>query len=122
MSYLVHLIVVLVLLLLRYIAVSSGVIFFAMGVFFYFFSPLNQYGRLIINGLCTLIFLPFCYSIIFLIGSKVSELSAFRDFKSMIMVGTLDMIIILTALLLLFVIVKAALKVSKVKKVVNLVK
>ncbi|HJX50958.1 MAG TPA: hypothetical protein VJ438_05855 [Candidatus Nanoarchaeia archaeon] len=120
--YLIHLIVVLVLLLLRYISVSSGVIFFAIGIFFYFFSPLNQYGRLIINGLCTLIFLPFFYSIMFLIGSKISELSAFRDFKTMIMVGTLDMIIISTALLLLFVIVKAALKVNKLKQMVNLMK
>lgn len=120
--YLVHLIAVLVLLLLRYISVSSGVIFFAIGIFLYFFPSLDQYGKLIINGLCTLIFLPFFYSIMFLVGSKVSELPAFEGFKTMIMVGTLDMIIIFTALLLLFVIVKAALKVGKVKKIINLIK
>jgi len=120
-TYLFHLIVVLLILLLRYISVTSGVIFFAIGIFFYFFSPLNHYGRLILNGLCTLIFIPFFYSIIFLIGSKIAELSAFSDFKTLIMIGTLDLIIVSTALMLLFVIVKTASKVTKVVKIVEMV-
>jgi hypothetical protein len=111
----------LILLVLRYVCVSSGVIFFALGIFFYFISPLNQYGRLIINGLLTLIFLPFFYSIIFLTGSRISELSQFSSLKSLIMVGTLDLIILGTFLLLLFVVIKAAAKIVKMKKIVDAV-
>ncbi|MBU0894800.1 MAG: hypothetical protein KKF48_05455 [Nanoarchaeota archaeon] len=117
--YILHLIIVLVLVLLRYIFVSAGVILFAIGVFFYFLPPLNQYGKLILNSLGVLIFLPFFYSIIFLIGSKISQLSQFNEMKTLIMVGTLDLIILSTVLLLLFVIFKAA---TKVKKVTNILK
>lgn len=117
--YILHLIVTLVILLLRYIFVSSGVIIFALGIFFYFISPLNQYGRLILNSLGVLIFLPFFYSLIFLIGSKVAEINNFRGLKTLIMVGTLDLIIIFTLLLLLFVIVKAATKINSVTKVLT---
>ncbi|MBU0894256.1 MAG: hypothetical protein KKF48_02235 [Nanoarchaeota archaeon] len=117
--YIIHLIIVLVLVLLRYIFVSAGVILFAIGVFFYFIPFLNSYGRLILNGLGVLVFLPFFYSIAFLVGSKLAELNQFRDYKTLIMVGTLDIIILFTFLLLLFVIVKAA---TKVKPIVNVVK
>ncbi len=117
--YLIHLAVVLVILLLRYICVSAGVIFFAIGIFFYFFSPLNHYGKLILNGLGVLIFLPFAYSIIFLIGSKIVDLNSFSNYKVLIMVGVMDLVIVLTFFLLLFVIVKAA---TKTKSIVNVVK
>lgn len=115
--YTLHLIIVLVLVLLRYIFVSAGVVLFAIGLFFYFIPFLNSYGRLILNGLGVLVFLPFFYSIAFLIGSKIADLSQFSDYKTLIMVGTLDIIILFTGLLLLFVIVKAATKVRKVTKV-----
>lgn len=117
--YILHLIVVLSLVLLRYIFVSAGVILFALGIFFYFIPFLHQYGKLILNGLGVLIFIPFFYSIIFLIGSKIAELHEFSGMKTLIMVGTLDIIILSTFLLLLFVIVKTA---TKVKKVTNLIK
>lgn len=117
--YIIHLIIVLVLVLLRYIFVSAGVILFSIGIFFYFISPLNQYGKLILNSLGVLIFLPFFYSIIFLIGSEISQLSEFSNMKTLIMVGTLDLVILSTFLLLLFVIVKTA---TKVKKVTNILK
>jgi len=117
--YILHLLIVLVLVLLRYIFVSAGVILFAIGIFFYFIPFLNSYGRLILNGLGVLVFLPFFYSIAFLVGSKIAELSQFRTMKTLIMVGTLDIIILFTLLLLLFVVVKAA---TKVKPIVNAVK
>lgn len=122
--YVLHLITTLILLLLRYICVSAGVVFFAIGIFFYFTS-LTQYGKLILNSLGTLIFLPFFYSIIFLIGSKISELNNFNNYKTLIMVGTLDLIILSTTLILLFVIVKAALKITgptgKISSLVKLI-
>jgi len=117
--YILHLLVVLVILLLRYVLVSSGVIFFAIGIFFYFISPLQNYGKLILNSLGVLIFLPFAYSIFFLVGSRIVQLDNFRNYKVLIMVGTMNLVIIFTALLLLFVIVNAA---TKVKPIVNVVK
>ena len=117
--YILHLIVVLVILLLRYIAVSSGVVFFAIGISFYFFSPLHHYGKLILNTLGVLIFLPFAYSIIFLAGSRIVQLDSVRNYKTLIMVGTMNLIIVFTFLLLLFVVVKAA---SKAKTVINMSK
>lgn len=121
--YLIHLILVLIILIFRYICVSAGVIFFAIGIFFYFISFLNQYGRLIINGLCVLIFLPFFYALVFLTSSKIIELDTFRGFKTLIMIGAFDFVLISTALLLIFVIVKAALKViAPTSKVIKAVK
>ena len=118
-AYVLHLVVVLILVLLRYLFVSFGVVFFPIGIFFYFISPLNKYGKLILNALGVLVFLPFFYSLMFLIGSRLSELSQFSELKSLIMVGALDMIILSTFLLMLFVIVKAT---AKVKGVVKLLK
>ncbi len=115
-SYILHLIAVLTFLLLRYIFVSAGVILFAIGIFFYFIPFLNQYGKLILNSLGVLIFLPFFYSLVFLIGSKLAELDQFSNIKTLIMVGTLDLIILFTLLILLFVIVKAATKIRTVAK------
>ena len=120
--YVISLMIVLVILLLRYLSVSSGVIFFPIGILCYFFSPLSQYGKLIINWTMTLIFIPLFFSIIFLIGDKVSHLSAFKDFKTLIMVGSLNLIIISTLLILLFVAIKAAFQINKVKKVITLSK
>jgi hypothetical protein len=110
--YLIVLVITLILLTLRYICVSAGVVFFALGIFFYFINPLNQYGRLIINGLFVLIFLPFFYSIIFLTSSKLLEIPAFQDFKILVMIGAFSLIIFATLLLLLFVIIKAATKIA----------
>jgi len=120
--YLIVLLITLLLLVLRYIFVSSGVLFFVIGIFMYFIGPLNQYGRLIINTLLTLVFLPFFYSIIFLAGSKLAIGSSY---KTLIMIGAFALVITLTCLILLFVIVKAALKVAgpvgQVAKVVSYV-
>jgi len=123
--YLFHLLVVILILVIRYITVSAGVIFFVLGIFFYFIPFMQNFGKLILYTLCTLIFLPFFYSIVFLTSSKVIELNTFRHFKILIMIGSLDIIIFGTLLLLLFVIIKAALKVitpaTKIAKVISAV-
>jgi len=117
--YLFILIITLLILLLRYIFVSSGVIFFAIGIFFYFIAPLNQYGRLIINFLMALVFLPFFYSIIFLAASRLAEGSVY---KTLMMVGSFALVITLTAVAILFVIAKSAMSVKKyTNPIVNLV-
>ncbi|MCH7850922.1 MAG: hypothetical protein IH845_04740 [Nanoarchaeota archaeon] len=106
--YLVTLIVTLIFLTLRYICVSIGVVFFALGIFLYFIEPLEAYGKLIINYLGVLIFLPFFYSIILLASSKFLEVGTFSNLKILVMIGGFSLIIIFTLLLTLFVIFKAA--------------
>jgi len=108
--YLIILIITLLVLILRYIFVSSGVIFFALGIFFYFISPLNQYGKLIINFLMACIFLPFFYSIVFLAGSKLAVGSSY---KTLIMIGSFALVLLFTALICLFVVAKSAMSVKK---------
>jgi len=123
--YLIVLLITLLLLVFRYIFVSSGVLFFVIGIFMYFIGPLNQYGRLIVNCLLTLIFLPFFYSIIFLSSSKLLNIDSLINYKTLIMIGAFTLVILITCIMVLFVIVKAALKVAgpvgQVAKVVGYV-
>ena len=118
--YLIILLITLLVLVLRYILVSSGVIFFALGIFFYFISPLNQYGKLIINFLMAFIFLPFLYSIVFLAGSKLAVGSSY---KTLIMISSFALVLLFTILICLFVIAKSALSIKKyTNPIVNMVK
>jgi len=123
LPYVLLLIITLIILVLRYICVSAGVILFAIGIFFYFIGILNQYGKLIINILFSLISLPFFYSIIFLTSSKLAETSTFGNMKILLMIGSFSLVILSTAILVLFVIIKASIKLigpaSKIAKVVS---
>jgi len=111
--YLLNLVITALILSLRYICVSVGVVFFAIGIFLYFFDPLQDYGKLIINGLIALIFLPVFYSLIFLACSKLVEVESLQDIKLLITVGAFSLIIIGTIVVVLFVIIKAAMKVIR---------
>jgi len=106
--YVLILLSTLILLAIRYLCVSAGVIFFAIGIFLYFIEPLQAYGKLIINYLGILIALPFFYSIILLTASKFLTISVFANAKILVMIGGFALINIFTSILMLFVIVKAA--------------
>ena len=110
--YVFTLVLVVIILALRYICVGMGVIFFAIGIFFYFIEPLKPYGKLIINYLGVLLALPFLYSIILLASSKFLEVGVFSEMKVLIMIGGFSLVILFSLLLLLFVIFKAANTVS----------
>ena len=111
--YVLTLIITLIFLVLRYICVGMGVIFFAIGIFFYFIEPLNQYGKLIINYLFVVMALPFFYAIIFLASSKFLELEVFANMKIVVMIGAFSLANLGTLFLIVFVIFKAANAVSK---------
>jgi len=111
--YVLTLIITLIFLVLRYICVGMGVIFFAIGIFFYFIEPLNQYGKLIINYLFVVMALPFFYSIIFLASSKFLDLEVFANMKIVVMIGAFSLANLGTLFLILFVIFKAANAVAK---------
>ncbi|NPE26709.1 hypothetical protein HNV12_01755 [Methanococcoides sp. SA1] len=106
--YVLILLSTLILLAIRYLCVSAGVIFFAIGIFLYFIEPLQAYGKLIINYLGTLIALPFFYSIILLTASKFLTLPVFANAKILVMIGGFALIDIFTIVLMLFVVIKAA--------------
>jgi len=120
--YLVSILITLIILVLRYMIVSAGVILFPIGIFFYFIEPLRHYGKLIINFLIATISLTFFYSIIFLASSQLLEISAFQNIKILVMIGAFTFVNLGTLALALFVIVKSALKVvNPVMKVVSAV-
>lgn len=106
--YILTIIVTLIFLVLRYICVGIGVVFFALGIFFYFVGPLKQYGRLILNYLFVIMALPFIYAIVFLASSKFLELEVFANMKIVVMIGAFTLVNIMTVFLILFVIFKAA--------------
>jgi hypothetical protein len=110
--YLIILTLTVILLALRYICVSIGVVLFAIGLFLYFIEPLQSYGKLILNYLGVLVSLPFFYAIILLASSKFLELEIFSDFKILVMIGGFTLVNLVTILLALFVIFKAANAVS----------
>jgi len=106
--YICILVTTLIFLALRYICVGMGVLLFAIGIFCYFFEPLEAYGKLVINYLGVLIFLPFFYSIILLAASKFLEVGIFSEMKILVMIGGFALVDSFTILLILFVIFKAA--------------
>jgi len=120
--YLVSILVTLVLLTLRYVIVSAGVVLFAIGIFFYFINPLNHYGKLILNFLIATISITFFYAIIFLASSMLLDIGVFQNFKILVMIGAFTLVNISTIVLALFVIIKSALKVADpIMKVVSVV-
>lgn len=120
--YLLGILFTLVILVLRYIIVSSGIILFAIGIFFYFIEPLNNYGKLILEYLIATIATTFFYSLIFLVSSKLLEIDSFQNIKILVMIGAFTFVNLATVIILLFIIVKTALKVAKpVREVTNLV-
>lgn len=120
--YALSILITLVILVLRYIIVSSGVILFAIGVFFYFIEPLNNYGKLVINFLIATITSTFFYSIIFLASSKLLDISAFENIKILVMIGAFSFVNILTIIVLAFIIIKSATAVlSPVVRIMSLV-
>lgn len=100
--------------MLRYIFVSIGVIFFTIGIFFYFVPFLNGFGKLILNWLGVLIFLPFFYSLIFVGTSRLINSGSLSDVRILVILGAFSLVIIGTLILILYVIVKSINSVSKV--------
>ena len=109
--YLITLLASVLLLSLRYLLVAVGVVFFPIGLFLNFIPPLKSYGKLIINILLIIIFLPFIESLMLLTASKLVDIPAFVDYKIIIMTAAFTLINVTMILLILFAIIKAALAV-----------
>jgi len=110
--YVFVLILTLIILALRYMFVAFGVVLFAIGLFMYFIESVSDYGKLILNYLFVGILTPFFYALILLAGSRFLEVSIFSEMKILVMIGTFALINILTFIVVIFVIIKATLKVA----------
>ena len=107
--YLVVLLITAVLLSVRYFFVAVGLILFPIGIFFYFIDFLKSYGKLIINSLMILIFLPFFQSLILLIVSRLAEVGIFASVRILVMTTGFVIIDLMMIFLLIFALVKSAL-------------
>lgn len=106
--YLIVLVITSVLLGMRYLFVSIGVVLFPFAMFFYFIPPLQTYGKMILNVLLVGIFVTFFCSIILFGASMLSTLAVFQNFK--IILATMAFLSIdgLMIFLIIFALIKSA--------------
>lgn len=107
MPYVGVLLTTAILLVLRYLAVAVGVVFLPLGIFFYFTPPLKAYGKLILDSLFVIVFLPFIQILVLLSASKVIDISLFSNFKILVMISAFAFVDLLVLLLAFFVVMKA---------------
>jgi len=105
--YVIALFITAILLLIRYLIVSFGVIYFPIGVFCYFIPPLRSYGKLIFNLLGTFIFLTFIDAIIILGCSMLIEIPLFKNIKILVMASCFSIINVVFLVLIIKAIFKA---------------
>jgi hypothetical protein len=86
MGYAITLLVTTIMLVLRYIVVSFGVVLFPIGLFCYFVPPLKGYGRFILNLLGIFVFITFFDILIILACSKLIDIPLFANMKIIVMI------------------------------------
>ena len=106
--YIIVLLLTVILLGLRYLFVIIGVVFFPFALFFYFIPPLQSYGKMILNILMVLIFVPFFDAVLLFGASALMDIPLFTNFKIVVITMAFLSINLLMTLLLLFAIIKAA--------------
>lgn len=106
--YVLLIMITLDLLFLRWLLVSLGIIFFPIGIFMYFVPFLRSYGKLILNLLILLIFIPFIISIIILGASTLVNTPMFTNFSIIFMTVSFLLIDFIFYLLVKFVMHKTA--------------
>lgn len=113
LPYLLVLLLTSVVLIIRYALISAGVIFFPIGIFFYFINPLRSYGSFIINFLMTNIFIGFINALFLLAFSKLIELPIFSTLKILVMISAFLIIDLVTIFAMVFALIKAAFNIGK---------
>ena len=105
--YINTLVFTLIMLFMRYLLVSLGIVVFPLGLFLYFIPPLRGYGKLIIEVGLILILLPFFQGLILLIGSMLVQLPLFDELKIIVMIGRFSLVNLAMLFLIAFVGIKA---------------
>jgi len=109
--YLAILIITSLILIIRYLVVSFGVVFFPIGIFLYFIPFTKDYGRMILNFLIVNIFLSFSNAVILLCCSKLIEIPLFEHYKILVMTCSFLLVSLTTIYLMFFSLVKSSVNV-----------
>jgi len=105
--FIVIAILTIIILILRYVIVSVGIVLFPLAIFFYFIPFLRSYGLLILNFLGICAFITFIDAVILIGFSKILEVAMFANIKIFVIIAGLITIDILMFFLMFFSIIKA---------------
>lgn len=106
--YLLSLVLTTIILVIRYAFVSLGVVLLPIGIFFYFISPLKQYGSLILNLLGVAIFVTFFDALILITFSKFANVGIYGNFKIILLITAFVSICVINLFLMFFSTIKAS--------------
>lgn len=106
--YVLTLLSTVILFALRYILTAVGLILFPLGLFFYFIPVLKSYGKLILNTLLVVVFIPFFSSLILLMGSLLLEIEVYENVQILVMISSFALVNVFLLFLIIFAIVKSA--------------
>jgi hypothetical protein len=98
------------LLVLRYIVVAVGVVLIPIAIFLYFIPPLREYGRMMLNILATIIFVPFFDALILLAVSIISGNPSFSNFNIGLMIAGFSIINFFMFYIMIFSAIKSIIK------------
>jgi hypothetical protein len=106
--YIAILLITILLLAIRYIFASIGVVLAPIGIFFCFIPPLKSYGKLIINSLGIMAFIPFIDAIIILASSQLLFTSVFSGIQILVKIVAFLIIDFSTIILFRLAVTKSA--------------
>lgn len=106
--YIIILLVTILLLAIRYIFASIGVVFAPIGIFLSFIPPLQSYGKLIINSLGIMAFIPFVDAIIILASSQLLFTPVFSSIQILVKIVAFLIIDFSTIMLFRLAVTKSA--------------
>ena len=112
MGYLAILILTSLLLIIRYLIVSFGVVFFPIGIFLYFIPYTKSYGKVILNFLTVNVFISFFNAVILLCCSKLIEIPLFEHFKLLVMISSFSLVFLNTCYFMFFSLIKSSFNVA----------
>jgi hypothetical protein len=112
MVYVLVLLITALLLLIRYLVVSFGVVFFPIGIFLYFIPFTKDYGKTILNFLAICVFISFFNAVILLCCSKLIDIAVFEHFKILVMIASFLLVFLNTFYFMFFSLIKSAVSVA----------
>ena len=112
MAYLAILILTSLLLIIRYLIVSFGVVFFPIGIFLYFIPYTKSYGKVILNFLTVNVFISFFNAVILLCCSKLISIPLFEHFKLLVMISSFSLVFLNTCYFMFFSLIKSSFNVA----------
>lgn len=103
--YLIVLLLTALILGIRYIIASVGVIFFTLGIFAYFIEPIRDIGKFMVGVVLAVLFIPFLQAIMILAISKIVE--NFVGYKILILICGFLLIDVATIVIVGFVVMRS---------------